>query len=398
MIDKLIQRVKNCFDQIADHRYKNKQTSVGDYIQSAFAMFSLKDPSLHHYRINYPVRSENLERVYKVGELHSDSAMRAAIDGVPPTEILKAFKIPIQELIEQGVMDKYRVLGKYHCINFDGTEHYCSCKTACDCCLTKVHKNKKGEITKTTYHHQAMSAVLVRYDGKEVFPIACEAILRQDGSTKNDCELNASKRLLPLVHQMLPANEGYELLGNFDGLYPNGPFIKELQELNMRFMIGIKEGYVLVQAQNLKKTGGPQVKEWVNEQGHQCIAKWANSLILNGQNQDVKVNYIEFEQYDKKSNRVFFSTWVTDVPVDESNVQELVLIARSRWKIENETFNTLKNQGYHLEHSYGHGEKHLATNFMLLTFLAFLVDQVAQRLPECLATQNRAVQQICRQL
>ena len=30
---------------------------------------------------------------------------------------------------------------------------------------------------------------------------------------------------------------------------------------------------------------------------------------------------------------------------------------RARWKIENETFNTLKNQGYHFEHNYGHGKK-----------------------------------------
>jgi hypothetical protein len=30
---------------------------------------------------------------------------------------------------------------------------------------------------------------------------------------------------------------------------------------------------------------------------------------------------------------------------------------RARWKIENETFNTLKNQGYNFEHNYGLGEK-----------------------------------------
>jgi hypothetical protein len=26
---------------------------------------------------------------------------------------------------------------------------------------------------------------------------------------------------------------------------------------------------------------------------------------------------------------------------------------RARWKIENETFNTLKNQGYQFEHNFG---------------------------------------------
>ena len=38
---------------------------------------------------------------------------------------------------------------------------------------------------------------------------------------------------------------------------------------------------------------------------------------------------------------------------------------RARWKIENETFNTLKNQGYHFEHNYGHGEQHLSVVFVM---------------------------------
>ena len=51
---------------------------------------------------------------------------------------------------------------------------------------------------------------------------------------------------------------------------------------------------------------------------------------------------------------------------------------RARWKIENETFNTLKNQGYNLEHNYGLGKEHLSENFVMLMMLAFLVDQAQQ--------------------
>jgi len=51
---------------------------------------------------------------------------------------------------------------------------------------------------------------------------------------------------------------------------------------------------------------------------------------------------------------------------------------RARWKIENETFNTLKNQGYHFEHNFGHGHQHLSVVFMMLMMLAFLVDQTQQ--------------------
>jgi hypothetical protein len=51
---------------------------------------------------------------------------------------------------------------------------------------------------------------------------------------------------------------------------------------------------------------------------------------------------------------------------------------RARWKVENETFNTLKNQGYHFEHNFGHGDKNLSVVFASLMMLAFLVDQAQQ--------------------
>lgn len=383
MIDKLIQGIKGAFQNVKEHRYRNAQLPLDDFLQSGFAMFHLKDPSLHHYRINFPERAANLERIYQIRYLPSDTAMREAIDGVAPQDIQEAFKVPLELLDSEGIMKEYRVMGKYQCILFDGTEHYCSATNPCDHCLTKVHRNKKGEVTKTTYHHQALVGVLAHYDHKEVFPVACEAIVKQDGATKNDCELNAAKRLIPTIRAMLKKESydlGYDLIGVFDGLYPNGPLIRILQEHRIRFVIGIQEGYVLVQIEKLKKDNLLRECHWVNENGEKCVARYYNSLILNGQNQDIEVNYFEYEQFDKKGVRTFHNTWITDLPIDDDNIEELVKIGRSRWKIENETFNTLKNQGYNLEHSYGHGKKHLATNFMLLTFLAFLTDQIAQKL------------------
>ena len=108
---------------------------------------------------------------------------------------------------------------------------------------------------------------------------------------------------------------------------------------------------------------------------------YANDLIFKGVYPEIKTNYFEYSQVDIKTGEsLFYSTWMTDIEVTEHNVKELIEIARARWKIENETFNTLKNQGYHLEHNYGHGKKNLATNFAILTFLAFLVDQVTEHL------------------
>ena len=76
-------------------------------------------------------------------------------------------------------------------------------------------------------------------------------------------------------------------------------------------------------------------------------------------------------------------SWVTDIEVNQSNVKILVRAGRSRWKLENECFNTLKNQGYSLEHNYGHGKKHLAFNLYLLTLIAFLFHQIFE-LTDCM--------------
>jgi len=51
---------------------------------------------------------------------------------------------------------------------------------------------------------------------------------------------------------------------------------------------------------------------------------------------------------------------------------------RARWRIENETLNTLKKQGYHLEQNYGHDEQNLSVVLAVLMMLTFLVDKVQQ--------------------
>src|SRR5919112_964889 len=71
-------------------------------------------------------------------------------------------------------------------------------------------------------------------------------------------------------------------------------------------------------------------------------------------------------------------SWITDLRVNKGTVYRIMQGARARWRIENETFNTLKNQGYHFEHNFGHGYQHLSVVFATLMMLAFCVDQVQQ--------------------
>ena len=69
---------------------------------------------------------------------------------------------------------------------------------------------------------------------------------------------------------------------------------------------------------------------------------------------------------------------MTNLKVTKKNVFDIMHGGRARWRIENEMFNTLKNQGYHFEHNFVHGYKNMSVVFAMLMMLAFLVDQVQQ--------------------
>ena len=100
-------------------------------------------------------------------------------------------------------------------------------------------------------------------------------------------------------------------------------------------------------------------------------------MSLNKSNLDLKVNMLEYRCTNPKGKETTFS-WVTDISLSKTNVMKISKAGRARWKIENETFNTLKNLGYNFEHNYGHGKKYLSTVFCMLMMLVFLIDQVQE--------------------
>ena len=104
--------------------------------------------------------------------------------------------------------------------------------------------------------------------------------------------------------------------------------------------------------------------------------RFLNNVPLNAANVEVRGNFIEY--WEMGQDKVQHFSWITDLRVTKRNVFHLMRGGRARWKIENETFNTLKNQGYHFEHNDGHGEQHVSVGFAMLMRLAFLVDQAQQ--------------------
>jgi hypothetical protein len=210
-----------------------------------------------------------------------------------------------------------------------------------------------------------------------VIPLAPEPIRKQDGDNKNDSERNAAKRMLRRIRKEHPR---LKLIVVEDGLASNGPHIRTLMEMRMHFILGVKPGdhpYLFDQVIAAYEQDRVSTISW--RRGEiLCEVAFVNGVPLNEANQDLLVNFLRYTEYGADGNELKIFSWVTDIRLRRKNVPLFARGGRCRWKIENETYNTLKNQGYHFEHNYGHGEQHLCVVFSMLMMLAFLVDQVQQ--------------------
>jgi len=369
--DALVQRARQRFDQIPDPR-RCPDFSLTDALMAGLALYSLKDPSLLAFCRR--AVDHNLRWVFGLKAIPSDTQLREILDKVDPGRLRPLFKDIFRQLQRGKVLEDYVFLDGYYLVALDGVEYFCSKKVHCDHCLTRQHHN--GEVS---YYHQMLGAVLVHLDFPEVIPLAPEPIQRQDGHKKNDCERNAARRWLQRLRQDHPH---LKILVVEDALSSNAPHIRDLRAAGCSFILGVKEAdHKHLFQQFYQRLDAEQVEELEVSDASTGITHsylFVQGLTLNEANQDVKVNFLKYLEFHPSGQEREW-TWVVEMELTKANVPLVMRGGRARWRIENETFNTLKNQGYHFEHNYGHGYKHLGVVLALLMMAAFLIDQVQQK-------------------
>ena len=372
--DSLFKMIREQFKQISDSRKGNTTISLCDALMSAFAMFSLKDPSLLAFDERRKEEDYNLKNIFGIEQIPCDSQMREIIDNIPNESIRPAFLANFRRLQRGKALEPMVFMEGCYLLALDGTGYFSSEKLNSKACMVKVSK-KSG---KTSYYIQTLGACLVHPDYKEVIPLCPEIIQKQDGATKNDCERNAAKRFFGKFRKDHPH---LKVIVIEDGLSSNAPHIEDLKANNVHFILGVKQGdheFLFKYIDRAVEEGKAVEFSFMDEKNPimEHYFRFVNDVPLNGSNQDLLVNFLEYWQTERDD--VTYFSWVTDFTITVENAYQLMRGARTRWKIENETFNTLKNQGYHFEHNYGLGQKYLSTNFILLMMLAFLVDQTQQ--------------------
>jgi hypothetical protein len=371
--DALVAALYRRFATLADPRPGQPVIALADALMSAFAMFALKDPSLLAF--DQRRHDGNLHRLYHIQRVPCDTQMRGILDLLPPEELRPAYSDVFRQLQRGKVLEDYRYLPEGYLVLLDGTQYFSSAKIHCPQCLEKHHQD--GSVT---YAHQMLAAAIVHPHKAEVIALMPEPIIKQDGSDKNDCERNAARRGLA---KFRADHSRLSVIVVEDGLSSNAPHVRDLLDYGMHFILVAKEGdhaHLFAQVQQRERHDAEVQRLTIAT----ADAKWRHlftivrDVPLNESNDEVRLTFVRYCEHNLVDDTKRLWTWITDLTVTPHNVWRIMRAARARWKIENETFNTLKNQGYCYEHNYGHGEQHLSVVFALLMMLAFLVDQVQQ--------------------
>ena len=361
--------------QIEDARQQGKvYYPLHDCAMSAFSMMFFQDPSVLEFqrRIQESINSNNLKTMFNVESIPKDTQLRDVFDQCPLDPLEKVFADFFYHLQRNKHLEAYQFINGMYLMPVDGSQYFSSEKISCPSCLTTT--SKKGVVR---YHHSILQAVIVHPDNKQVIPLAPEAIQNTDGTEKQDCEINAGKRLIKKIRKTHPK---LKIIVGGDDLFSNQPFINELKAAGMSFILVAKPSSHKILFEwftELKQLDGASHLQFTDLKGRQHFYEWVNEIPLNGTKNADQVNFFHYQLIDK-GKITYRNSWVTDIVIDENNVAQLVKGGRARWKVENEGFNTLKNQGYHIEHNFGHGHQNLSMTFFILNLLAFFVHQILE--------------------
>jgi hypothetical protein len=371
--DALNGAVRNTFEQVSQPGNGNYSVPLADCLMSGYAMFALKDPSLLAFDRRRTFEPENLQSIFGIKQAPCDTQMRSRLDPLDPDALRPAYNEVFRAAQRGKLLEDMVYMEDSLLISGDGTTYFVSENLSSPACLRKV--SSTGKIT---YSLQTYAAVIVHPDRKEVIPLPPEPISNDDGDNKNDCERNASRRWL---HKFRKDHPHLNVTIVEDGLGSNAPHIRDIIEHRCHFILGLKEGdhtYLSACLDTAVEKGEAvehHVQDPKNPKVHHFF-RFVNRVPINASNQDLLVNVLEYWEEGPKGSQHF--CWVTDFTITPENAYSIMRAGRARWKVENETFNTLKNQGYHYEHNFGLGVKNLSMVFVSLMMLAFLVDQIQQ--------------------
>jgi hypothetical protein len=364
------------FRAIDDVRKKASEYEQAELLTACLAMFVFKEGSrnaMNNDRDKGNFR-QNYQTLFKMRLPHMDT-VDVVMRRLKPSELETLKRSLVQTLLARRTLHKFRLFGHWFVVAVDATGVVSFSERHCARCLTTT--SKKGKIT---YFHTVLEAKLICANGFSL-SLETEWIENPVGTyTKQDCERTAFKRLAARLKRHFPR---LPICLTADGLYPNEPFFDICRDYDWRFIVTFKDGNlptVWDAVLTRRCAGEAQACEERVQHGttrYYRLYRWVSALTYH-------THHLQwFECYEVRHGAKDTVTghhfvYVTDLPVEAKTVAELVRTGRLRWKIENEGFNTQKNLGYNLQHTYSRCSWRAGKNYYQCLQIAHLVNQLAE--------------------
>ena len=292
------------------------------------------------------------------------------LERLEPEELQKTVCRLVGRLIRSRAFEKGRMRERYWQIIVDGTQLESSRKELDKKSLYRVHKKGTAEEYRE-YYYYVLEAKLLLHE-KIVVSIMTEFVENEGSETeKQDCERKACFRLMERLKREFPM---LPICMCGDSLYACERFFRECGKKKWHFLLRFKEGSIPTVYKEYKtlKEEERNRREWETEKETLCY-DYVNKIDYNG----IGLNFVEYEEKEKATGNVGRFYFLTDFQVSQKNVRRLVEEGRRRWKIENEGFNTQKQQGYYLEHMYSRNYQAMKNHYYLIQ-IGHMISQVME--------------------
>ena len=378
ILERLLDGLKGACAAFPDKRKGEGVYSMSDIGLSAFSLFFTQSESFlsHQRSLDEGRKTSNCQSLFGMAKIPTDNHIRSMLDAVHPSHLQACFDAALAALRDHGGLAAFRRLDGRALIALDGTEYFRSQKLGCPNCQTRKRSNGKVES-----YHSMLAATLVAPGHAMVLPLMPEFIVRPDGAQKQDCERNAAKRWLAAHGERVKALRPVYLGDDLFACQPiaeavaasGGDFLFSAKPDSHKALYDFMQGAQIEELSITRKEGAKKLTYRYHWFAGAPMREGKDALI---------VNWIGLAIADAKGKTTYEGAFVTSLPVSSANVADVAACARARWKIENESFNVLKNNGYHLEHNFGHGRQNLAMIFAAMNLLAFAFHTVC----DCLET------------
>lgn len=356
----------------------NNIYSIEDTALGAFSIFFTQSPSFLAFQnaMKKKKGKSNAESLFGMSDIPCDNQIKNLLDEVSSEYLSPVFSYIFNGLNNSGHIDTFRSYNGNLLIALDGTQYFSSKAIHCENCNQKHHKN--GTIT---YYHTVITPVIVAPGNNKVLSLQPEFITPQDGHIKQDCENAAAKRWIS-QNASTYKHLGITMLG--DDLYCKQSLCILMLEQELDFILVCKPDshktlyQWLEELDQMKAVETVIEKRWTGKTHEIDTFRFAKQVPLRDSDDALNVNWCELTTTLPDGKIIYKNAFATNFEISKDNVKKIVADGRARWKVENENNNVLKTKGYHLEHNFGHGKKHLSSLLLTFNLLAFLLHTVLE--------------------